>query len=200
MIKKVGVVGTGAMGIGVSQVVARAGLEILIRSRAKARARKAVEIIEGNLQGLASSGKISQEEVDGALARTSGTAELTDLDRCDIIVECVAENYRVKKQLFGELDKLCPKHAILASNTSSLSITELASSTEKPEKFVGMHFFNPVQVMKLVEIVRGVKTSEETMYRAKELAKKLGRTPIEVKDNPGFIVNNLNSASFREYV
>ncbi len=190
-VKKIGIVGGGVMGTGIAQVAALADFEVVLEDISAELTNKVIGTIRKNLQNLLSKGKIKREEADKALANVHGAKKLTDLDTCDIVIECIFENIDAKKKLFGELEQALPGHVIFASNTSSLSITELANSTKRPEKFVGMHFFNPVSRMRLVEVTRGAKTSDETVRVVKELAEKLGKVPIEVRDSPGFVVNRI---------
>lgn len=203
-IKKMGIVGGGIMGTGIAQVAAQRGFKIIIKDISPELTKRGMEIVSKNLQNLVTRKKITQEEADKAMKNIRGAKELSDLSTCDIVEECIVENIDAKKRLFRELEKALPEHVIFASNTSSLSITELANSTERPEKFVGVHFFNPVQKMRLVEVIGGVKTSNETIDAAKELAEKLGKVPIEMRDSPGFIVNRIlipmiNEAAFALY-
>jgi len=153
---------------------------------------KGLNNIKGNLKRSVEKGKISQDEADKILRRITTTIDLKQAAKdVDFVIEAAPENMEIKKQVFKDLDEFTPKNAILASNTSSLSITEIASATKRPEKVVGMHFFNPAPVMKLVEVVKGHLTSQETVETVKELAKKLGKTPVECKDSPGFIANRI---------
>lgn len=190
-VKKIGIVGGGVMGTGIAQVAALAGFEVVLEDISPEFVNKAIGTIRKNLQSLLGKGEIKREEADNALVNVRGAKKFTDLDTCDIVIECIIENINAKKRLFSELEQALPKRVIFASNTSSLSITKLANSTKRPEKFIGMHFFNPVSRMRLVEVTRGAKTSDETVRVVKELAEKLGKVPIEVRDAPGFVVNRI---------
>lgn len=190
-IKKVGVVGCGLMGNGIAQVSAQAGYDVVIREVEQKFLDKGMGRVEKFLLGAVEKGKISEDDKKATLGRMKGTLALEDLRDCDLIVEAVTENIGVKKETFQALDEMCPPHTVFGSNTSSISITEIASFTKRPDKFVGLHFFNPVPIMKLVEVVRGVTTSDETVEGCLEWAKSLGKRPIVAKDSPGFVVNLL---------
>jgi 3-hydroxybutyryl-CoA dehydrogenase len=194
-IRSVAVVGFGVMGTGIAQVFAQAGFNVIARDVSEANLKRGLEVIkEGpfGLQKAVEKGRLKREEAEAALARIKVTTSLEEAARdADLVVEAIFENLELKKALFKELDEKCPKHAVLASNTSTLSITALAGATKRPDRVVGMHFFNPVPVMKLVEVVRGLATSDETVQLIKDLAVKLGKTPVVVKDVPGFIANRL---------
>jgi 3-hydroxybutyryl-CoA dehydrogenase len=194
-VRSVAVVGFGVMGTGIAQVFAQAGFNVIARDVSEAVLKRGLEVIkEGpfGLQKAVEKGRLKREEAEAALARIKVTTSLEEAARdADLVVEAIFENLELKKALFKELDEKCPKHAVLASNTSTLSITALAGATKRPDRVVGMHFFNPVPVMKLVEVVRGLATSDETVQLIKDLAVKLGKTPVVVKDVPGFIANRL---------
>ena len=191
-IKKICVVGAGVMGSGIAQVCAQAGFPVNMYDIKQEFIDKGLNNIKGNLKRSVEKGKISQDEADKILGRIATTIDLKQAAKdVDFVIEAAPENMEIKKQVFKDLDEFTPKNAILASNTSSLSITEIASATKRPEKVVGMHFFNPAPVMKLVEVVKGHLTSQETVETVKELAKKLGKTPVECKDSPGFIANRI---------
>ena len=191
-IKKICVVGAGVMGSGIAQVCAQAGFPVNMYDIKQEFIDKGLNNIKGNLKRSVEKGKISQDEADKILGRITTTIDLKQAAKdVDFVIEAAPENMEIKKQVFKDLDEFTPKNAILASNTSSLSITEIASATKRPEKVVGMHFFNPAPVMKLVEVVKGHLTSQETVETVKELAKKLGKTPVECKDSPGFIANRI---------
>ncbi len=197
----VGVVGAGTMGSGIAQVAATAGFKVVLRDISDAALDRGIKIIERSLGKLTKKGKLSEEEASGILKRISKTLDLQEMKRADYVIEAAFEKMEVKKEIFGELDKICRPDVVLASNTSSLSITEIAASTSRPEKVVGMHFFNPVPVLPLVEIVQGLTTSDETVELAYEVAKRFGKSPIKTKDQPGFIVNRIlvpymNEAAF----
>jgi 3-hydroxybutyryl-CoA dehydrogenase len=190
-IKKVGVVGCGLMGRGIAQVSAAAGYETVVREVNEGLLDAGLQAIEKQLDRAVEKGKLDAAERDATLGRVSGTVTLEDLADCDIIMEAIVEDIEVKKDLFGALDRQCPEHTLFASNTSSLTVTEIAASTNRPDRFVGLHFFNPVPVMKLVEVVRTGATSSETFERAFAFARSLGKVPIACTDNSGFVVNRL---------
>ncbi len=190
-IKKVGVVGAGLMGSGIAQVSAAGGYTTVVREVAQEFLDKGMGRIEGFLSKSVEKGKITAEQKETTLKNLSGTTALDELQDCDLIIEAVTEDIKIKKEVFGNLDKLCPAHTLFASNTSSLTITEMAAATERPDKFIGLHFFNPVPIMKLVEVVRTIQTSQETFDAAFAWAKSLGKEPIACKDNSGFVVNLL---------
>jgi 3-hydroxybutyryl-CoA dehydrogenase len=187
--EKIQVVGAGQMGSGIAQVAAQAGFSVRFSDRHEEAVRKGLETIEKHLARSVEKKRLLQDEMDEALGRIeSGTEYAPD---ADLVIEAVPENLGVKAEVFCALDKQLKDDAILASNTSSISITELASYTGRPERFIGMHFFNPVPVMALVEFIRGLETSQETYEAARELAERLGKEPVEVGDFPGFAVNRL---------
>ncbi len=191
-VRRVCVVGAGVMGSGIAQVCAQAGFSVNMYDIKQEFVEKGLNNIKGNLKRSVEKGRISQEEADKILGRITTTIDLKEAVReVDFVIEAAPENMEIKKQVFKDLDGFSPKHAILASNTSSLSITEIASVTGRPDKVVGMHFFNPAPVMKLVEVVKGQLTSQETVNIVKDLAKRLGKTPVECKDSPGFIANRI---------
>jgi 3-hydroxybutyryl-CoA dehydrogenase len=188
-VEKIQVIGAGQMGSGIAQVAAQAGLAVHLADVDEATLGKGLETIEKNLSRSVEKERISREEMDEALARIeSGTEYAADVD---LAVEAVVEVAEVKAEVFRALDERLGEEAILASNTSSISITELAATTGRPEKFIGMHFFNPVPLMQLVEIVRGLQTADETFSAAHELAERLGKEPVEVRDFPGFVSNRV---------
>ncbi len=200
-IKTIGVVGAGTMGSGIAQVAAASGFGVILRDVSEAALDRGFKIIERSLARLTKKGKISEGEAQEILGRITKTLELKDMAEVDLVIEAAFEKMEVKKELFGELDGICRPEVVLASNTSSLSITEIAAATSRPDKVVGMHFFNPVPVLPLVEIVQGLTTSDETVELAYEVAKRLGKSPIKTKDQPGFIVNRvlvpyMNEAAF----
>ncbi len=188
-IKKVGVVGCGLMGAGIVEVAARAGYDVVVREVSDDLLAKGLARIEASMGRAVQRGKVSAADAHGARARVRGTTRVDDLAGAELIIEAVIENMDLKKQVFRELDRLMPAGAIFASNTSSLSITEMASVTARRDRFVGMHFFNPVPVMKLVELIRGLQTSEATMAAGRAFAESVGKTVVVCKDSPGFIVN-----------
>lgn len=190
--KRVLIIGAGQMGSGIAQVMAQGGLEVVIRDIKQEFVQKGIAGIERNLGKSVEKGKISAEEKTAVMGRISGVVDL-DSSACDVdlVVEAAIENMSIKKEIFQTLDKLCPAHTILASNTSSLPITALATLTQRPDRFIGMHFFNPAPVMKLVEVINGLATSAETYANVKALAEKLGKTPVKVSDFPGFVGNRV---------
>ncbi|AEJ43752.1 3-hydroxybutyryl-CoA dehydrogenase [Alicyclobacillus acidocaldarius subsp. acidocaldarius Tc-4-1] len=189
------------MGAGIAHVAAQQGFEVIVVDNVKEALEKGRNNIQYLVNKEISKGKLSQEAADSMLSRVSFTSQITELSRVDFVIEAVVEDLEVKQEVFGQLDKICSPQVILATNTSSLSITSIASVTERPDKVVGMHFFNPPQVMRLVEIVRGFNTSDETVKVAKELAEKFGKTTVEVKkDTPGFIVNRIMIPQFIEAI
>jgi 3-hydroxybutyryl-CoA dehydrogenase len=190
-IKKVGVLGCGLMGSGVAEVAARSGYETVVREVSSELMEKGVDKIRGSLNKAVEKGKLEAGARDEAVARLSGTVDLGALADCDIVIEAIVENLEDKRKTFSALDEVVQKDAIFASNTSSLTITQMAMFTQRPDQFVGLHFFNPVPVMKLVEVVRTLLTSDESFDRAFEFARSLGKEPIAARDNSGFIVNRL---------
>jgi 3-hydroxybutyryl-CoA dehydrogenase len=191
-IKKICVLGAGLMGSGIAQVSAEAGYEVSMRDIEDRFVQGGLNIIKKNYERAIGKGKMTKEQAESILSKVKGTLELAEAVKgAQIVIEAVIENMDLKKQVYGELDQLCAKDTILATNTSGLSITEIASMTKRPEKVIGMHFFNPVPVMKLVEIIKGQSTSEETFAVIKALSEKLGKTPITVNEAPGFAVNRI---------
>lgn len=189
--KTVGIVGCGLMGSGIAQISAQAGYKTIVREVNDELLKKGLGKIEDFLSKGVAKGKVTEEQKKAVLANLSGTTRLTDLKDADIVIEAAIENIALKKEVFGELDRLCPEQTIFASNTSSLTITEMAAATKRPDRFVGLHFFNPVPLMKLVEVVRTIATSQATFDAAFAFAKTLGKEPIACKDNSGFVVNLL---------
>jgi len=190
-IRQVGVVGAGTMGNGIAQVFAVAGQAVRLVDTAGGALDRALESIRGSLERMVRKEVLGGDAAHAALGRIITARDLSRLNDCDLIVEAVFENFDVKREIFHKLDELLPQSAILASNTSSISITELASVTHRPDRVIGMHFFNPVPVMKLVEIIRGEATSDEVYGRIAALARSLGKTPVEVNDYPGFVSNRV---------
>jgi 3-hydroxybutyryl-CoA dehydrogenase len=190
-IRKVGVLGCGLMGSGIAEIAARAGYETVVREVSQEIVDKGLEKIQGSLGKAVEKGKLDAAERDATLARMSGAVGLDALADCDIVVEAIVENLDEKKKTFSALDEVVKQEAIFASNTSSLTITQIAMFTRRPDKFVGLHFFNPVPVMKLVEVVRTIVTSQEAFDTAFEFARSLGKEPIACRDNSGFVVNRL---------
>jgi len=192
-IKRVGVVGCGIMGAGIAQICAEAGYSVVVSEVSEGLLRKGLASIKSLLIRSVDKGKISQQDMNIILGRIKGITEIRDFSDCDLVIEAVAENLEIKKRVFVELDKVCPKHTILATNTSSLCIIEIAAATSRLDRVLGLHFFNPVSVMKLLEIVRTIATSDVTLELAKEFGESLGKTIVIAKDTPGFIVNRLLS-------
>ncbi len=190
-IQKVGVVGCGLMGSGIAQVCAQAGLDVVVREVNQELVDKGLKSIEKNLQRLVEKGSLTETERDHTRARLRGTTSLAELKDADLIIEAIIEQLPAKKELYAELDKRCPKETIFASNTSSLSITEMAFSTQRPDRFIGLHFFNPVPVMKLVEVIRTIATDPKVFEEAVSFAGRLGKVPVRTSDRTGFIVNRL---------
>ena len=191
-IKKVGVLGfTGPMGRGIAQICAQSGYEVIGSSRSVDRANKAISTIDAALGRSVERGRMSQEDKDAAIARIKGTADIKDFKDCDLVIEAAAEKLDVKKEAFTSLDKICKEDAILASNTSVLPLVEMAMVTKRPEKVIGLHFFNPVSAMKLVEIIKPITVSEETADTCVKFIESLGKTVVALPDTPGFIVNRL---------
>ena len=199
--EKIFVLGAGTMGSGIVQTFAQKGYEVIVRDIKDELVQSGIVRINNGLSKLVSKGKMTEETKEDILSRISGTTDMNLAADCDLVVEAPIENMKIKKEIFAELDKICKPETILASNTSSLSITEVASATNRPEKVIGMHFFNPAPVMKLVEIIRGMATSQETFDAVKELSVAIGKEPVEVEEAPGFVVNRIlipmiNEASF----
>jgi 3-hydroxybutyryl-CoA dehydrogenase len=190
-IKRVGVVGAGTMGNGIAHVFAMSGYDAVLADVSDELLDRALAIIGKNLDRMVKKEKITEGDKEATLNKITKTTNLKDLADCDIVIEAVTEDFGIKQKIFEELDATCKKGAILASNTSSISITELAATTKRPDVVIGMHFMNPVPMMKLVEIVRGLGTSEETYQAVHELAEKLGKTPVAVNDYPGFVSNRV---------
>src|SRR5215475_7601503 len=190
-IKKVGVVGCGLMGSGIAQVCAAAGFETVVREVAPEVVEKGLKGIDKNLARLVEKGTISEAQKSEIRGRLTGTTAVEDLKDCDLVVEAIVEQLPAKRELFAKLDSICPSSTIFASNTSSLTITEISTSTKRPDRFVGLHFFNPVPVMKLVEVVRTIATDEKVYEEMVAFGAKLGKTPVRAHDSTGFIVNRL---------
>jgi len=190
-IKTIGVVGAGQMGNGIAQVASQAGFRVVMGDIADSFVQKGLSTISKNLDRMVEKGKISIQKKDEIVGRIKGTVQLGDMADVDFVVEAATENESLKLNIFKELDQRCRKQVILSSNTSSISITKIASATQRPSQIIGMHFMNPVPVMQLVEIIRGLQTSQETFNTVKSLAEKLGKTPMEANDFPGFIANRI---------
>ena len=190
-IKTVAVVGCGLMGSGIAEVAAKAGYDTIVREVDEDLLEKGLGRIRKSMDRAVDKGKMQPDDRDAALERVRGTTSLDDLAAADLVVEAIVENLEAKRELFSTLDQVCPDHTVLASNTSSLTVTEMAAATGRPERFVGLHFFNPVPVMKLVEVVRTIATGQEAYDAALEFVRQIGKEPIEAKDASGFIVNRL---------
>jgi 3-hydroxybutyryl-CoA dehydrogenase len=190
-IKTVGVVGAGTMGNGIAHVFAKSGYSVVLLDVEQRFVDRGLDTIRKNLEREVAKGKLSAEQRDQALSGIKGITDRSTLGGCDFIVEAASERFEIKAELFRDLEKLCRPEVILSSNTSSISITKLASVTKRPDKVIGMHFFNPVPVMKLVEVIRGLATSDETYATVKALTEKLDKTPVEVNDAPGFVSNRV---------
>ncbi|NUK29436.1 3-hydroxyacyl-CoA dehydrogenase family protein [Parageobacillus sp. VR-IP] len=201
MISTIGVVGAGTMGSGIANLAALSGFNVILVDVEDHVLQKARSRMESFMDKSIAKGKITPKQKHEAMEKVRGSTDLREMKHADVVIEAVIENMDVKKEVFSKLDQIAPEHAILATNTSSMSITEIASATNRPNQVVGMHFFNPPQLMKLVEVVRGYKTSDETVGQAKELARKLKKEPVEVKkDSPGFIVNRIMIPQFIEAI
>ncbi|KAB3533215.1 3-hydroxybutyryl-CoA dehydrogenase [Alkaliphilus serpentinus] len=189
--KKIGIIGAGTMGSGIAQVAAQKGYRAVIRDLNQENLNKALKGIEKALGKLLDKGNITDEDKNNTLANISITMDIHQLKDCDLIIEAATENMEIKKKIFKELDEVCQESAILATNTSSLSITELAQATKRPNKVIGMHFFNPVPVMKLVEVIKGMVTDEAIVEEILRLSEGLGKTAVKVEEAPGFVVNRI---------
>jgi 3-hydroxybutyryl-CoA dehydrogenase len=189
--EKIFVLGAGTMGSGIAQAFAAKGYEVILRDIKDEFVDKGLAGIQKGLTKLVEKGKMTNEAMEELLSRISGTTDLNMAEDCDLVVEAAVENMEIKKTIFADLDRICKPETILASNTSSLSITEVASATNRPDKVIGMHFFNPAPVMKLVEIIRGIATSQETFDAVKEVSVSIGKEPVEVAEAPGFVVNRI---------
>jgi 3-hydroxybutyryl-CoA dehydrogenase len=190
-IRTVGVVGSGLMGSGIAQISAQAGLPTVMLDVSRELVDKGVGRIEGFLRGGVEKGKLTEATKIQTLSLLKGSTDLKDLSDCDLVVEAITENLQAKRELFAKLDKSCAPSAIFASNTSSLSITEMMTATSRPARFLGLHFFNPVPLMKLVEVIRTIVTEEEAEVAVLDFVRKAGKTPIRTSDRTGFIVNRL---------
>jgi 3-hydroxybutyryl-CoA dehydrogenase len=200
-ITTVGVLGAGTMGNGIAHVFARSGFNVRLCEVEQRFLDRGLDTIRKNLAREVAKAKLTQDEMDASIGCIQGTIDRSTLAGCDFVIEAATEKFEIKRQIFTELDTLLPAHVILASNTSSISITKLAAQTKRPEQVIGMHFFNPVPVMKLVEVIRGLATSQTTYDAVKTLSERLGKTPVEVNDAPGFVSNRvlmplLNEAMF----
>ena len=190
-VKTVGVVGCGLMGSGIAQVSAQAGFTTIVREVDQPTLEKGLGRIRKFLEDGVAKGKVTAETRDVTLSHLKGTTDLKDLAPCDLVIEAVVEQIDLKREVFGTLDRVVPATAVLASNTSSLSITEIAATTSRPQRVLGLHFFNPVPLMKLVELIRALPTDEASFETAKGFVERLGKTAVVAKDTPGFVVNRL---------
>jgi 3-hydroxybutyryl-CoA dehydrogenase len=198
--KTIGILGTGTMGAGLAQVAAQSGLSAILWNRKQDSVAKGLAAVKGSLGRLLKKEKITQAECDEALSRIHGVVALEEVKRADIVVESVPEDADLKRELYQRLNGLLAEDVIIATNTSSLSITALAADCGRPDRFIGMHFFNPVPAMKLVEVVRGFQTSDATNAKVRALAEALGKVPIDVRDSPGFVVNRVVMPMINEAV
>ena len=189
--KKIGVLGTGTMGAGIIQVLAQSGYEVVLRARRQTSVDGGIAKVTKNLEKMVAKEKITEDEKNEILGRIQGSTDIEIVKDADLIIEAATEDMEAKKALFAELNELVGPDCILATNTSSLSITEIGAASGRPDKVVGMHFFNPVPAMKLVEIIKGLGTSEETKNTVVELSKAMGKVPVEVEEAPGFVVNRI---------
>ena len=190
-IQTIGVVGAGTMGHGIAQVSVQSGYDVVLVDAVPEALARGREQIGKGLERLVSKGKLAAEDRDRALSRVATGDALSALERADLVVEAVVERLEVKQKVLAELDRVCSPHAILASNTSSISITRLAGATARPDKVIGMHFMNPVPVMQLIEVIRGLATSQETYDAVEAASRRMGKTPVEVHDAPGFVSNRV---------
>ena len=198
---KVLIIGAGQMGSGIAQIMAQSGLMVILRDIKAEFVQKGLAAIEKNLARSVEKGKLGVEEQSAIIGRITSVVDLNEAN-CDVdlVVEAASENIAIKREIFQNIDALCPQHTVFASNTSSVSITALAAMTKRPDRFIGMHFFNPAPVMKLIEIINGMATSEETYAAIKELAEELGKTPVKVEDFPGFVGNRIMMLMINEAV
>ena len=191
MSKTIGVVGAGTMGNGIAQTAAAAGFSVIMCDISQEFVDRGVANISKSLDRFVKKETMTEEQKGEVLGRITSTTNLEDLKDCTLIVEAASENFDIKKQIFQKLDEVCPAETILSSNTSSISITKIAATTKRPDKVIGMHFFNPVPLMKLVEVIRGIATSDETYAIVKELSEQLGKVPVECNDSAGFVSNRV---------
>ena len=199
-IKKVGVVGVGIMGAGIAQVASQAGYQVIAREINEELLKKGLASINSFLSKSVEKGRLSQQDKDAVMGRIQGTLNLADFKDCDFVIEAVMENLELKKKVFAELDQVCPEHTVLATNASTVSIIDIARATKRPDKVVGTHYFNPVPMMKLVEIVRTIATSDETVKICQEYCRSIGKETVIARDTPGFIVNRLGTPFMLEAV
>ena len=190
-VKRIGIVGSGIMGSGIAEVAAKAGIEVVLRSRAQSTADKMVAGLEKSLGKQVERNKLEAAERDAILARVRAVTDLRELRECDLVIESIVEDLETKKHLFTDLDRICPEHTIIATNTSTLPVVEMAMNTGRPDKVCGIHFFNPAPMMALVEVVRAITTSDDTIDEAAAFATACGKNAVQVRDQAGFIVNAL---------
>ncbi len=190
-VNSVGVIGAGTMGNGIAQVFAAAGFKVILHDIAQEPLQRGLSTIEKNLDRMLKKEKISSDDKADTLANIHGVTSLDELADVDLVVEAASENLEIKSRIFQELDRICKPEAVLATNTSSISLTRIARETKRPEKVIGMHFMNPVPVMKLVEVIRALQTSDEVYALIDELSQKIGKVPVEVNDSPGFVSNRI---------
>ncbi|TXG86874.1 MAG: 3-hydroxybutyryl-CoA dehydrogenase [Rhodocyclaceae bacterium] len=196
--KRIGVVGAGTMGNGIAQVVALAGVEAVISDIGEEQLQRGLNTVSGSLDRLIKKEKLTPEQKAAAMARISTATDMTALADCDLIIEAATENLELKLKIFAQLDKVASAATLLATNTSSISITRIAAATQRPDKVIGMHFFNPVPMMSLVELIRGIQTAETTYREVEALTRAIGKTPVQVRNSPGFVVNRLLSPMLNE--
>lgn len=199
-IKKIGIIGAGTMGHGIALVSAQAGYDVLLHDVKDEYVKKGLASVEKFVDKSVEKGKMTSQEKQHIMGHIHGTIHLEEFTDADLIIEAIVEQAAIKKEVFKKLDTICKKDALFASNTSTIPITDLASSTKRPDRFIGMHFMNPVPLMKLVEVIRGLRTSDQTTEVIKRLAEKMGKTPIEVNDGPGFISNRVLFAMINEAI
>jgi 3-hydroxybutyryl-CoA dehydrogenase len=190
-IKIVGVIGAGTMGNGIAHVLARSGYHVVLVEALQAALDRGLQTINKNLEREVSKNKITAQERESALKRIDAVLDRRAVNKCDFVIEAAFEKFEIKQEIFRDLDQFCRPEVILSTNTSSISITKIAAQTKRPDKVIGMHFFNPVPMMKLVEVTRGIATSDATLAATRELALKLDKTPVEVNDAPGFVSNRV---------
>ena len=191
MIKKIGIIGAGQMGAGIAQICSLSGLEVTMTDVGQSELKRAIKSITDGINRQIARGKLSEQEKADALQRLNTAPDVSSFETMDLVIEAVSEREEIKKSIFDDLAPVLNKNCLLATNTSSISITRLATSTDRPDKFIGMHFFNPVPIMQLVELIRGIATTPETFDEINSLAKALGKTPVSVQDSPAFLVNRI---------
>lgn len=189
--KKIGILGAGTMGTGIAQTFGVNEFDVVVRDLSEESLEKSKNMIKKSLEKLIAKGKMEESRLEETMNRITFTVDVEKIKDCDMVIEAVTENMVVKKKIFQELDEVCKKETVLATNTSSLSITEIATATNRPDKVLGMHFFNPVPMMKLVEIIKGIATDRAVGEQVVELTEKIGKTPVEVEEAPGFVVNRI---------